>query len=213
MVYIGKILAPYTHVTEGTEMKPTQPPNLQGNTFLDILQELHQAVFKSVPDETDPFILTERRREYVAYVLAMYYDCGVCEKFHSRKIQDLQKTSQFPNWKWRTKLDRTVLFLQTDKRYVSERLWSEWLAAWNEFVGSIDKYHPNLSAELLLAVGIARKDRALMKLAVRTLRKAIVDKGKVRMLVRDVDRVVVFMKSATGKNRTDAYLLELLEEE
>ena len=54
---------------------PNKPVPLLGFAFNDVLNELHQLVFEGVPGESPPFELTLLEREYIAYVLACYYQC------------------------------------------------------------------------------------------------------------------------------------------
>ncbi|MGQ9832157.1 MAG: hypothetical protein ACUVQI_11400 [Thermochromatium sp.] len=53
------------------------------------------------------------------------------------------------------------------------------------------------------AIGIARADENLMELAFESLTRHYPDDKTLLGVIRDIDRVVVFMKAATSKNRTD----------
>ena len=66
-------------------MIKTKTP-LLGWAFSDVLNELHQIVFEGIPGETPPFELTVLEREYIAYVLACYYQCNHCLEFHERAV-------------------------------------------------------------------------------------------------------------------------------
>lgn len=48
-------------------------PVIPGSAFAEILEELHAHAFEGSPGESDPFVLTFLEREYIAYVLALYY--------------------------------------------------------------------------------------------------------------------------------------------
>ena len=84
---------------------------LLGWAFNDVLNELHQLVFHGVPDESEPFELTLLEREYIAFVLACYYQCGRCLKFHEHAIDVLRRKEKSPNWNWKEQLVNATLFL------------------------------------------------------------------------------------------------------
>lgn len=121
---------------------PNKPVPLLGFAFNDVLNELHQLVFEGVPGESPPFELTLLEREYIAYLLACYYQCEHC---------------------------------------------------------------------LAYAVGIARNDKSLMNEAFASISEAIDDNDRLRGVIRDIDGVVIFMKAATSKNRSDSTIIANLK--
>lgn len=67
-----------------------------GHAFNDVLMELHAHVFHGVPGESDPFVLTMLDREYIAFVLACYYQCEHCRAYHARAIERERRQGAFP---------------------------------------------------------------------------------------------------------------------
>ena len=95
-----------------------------------MLNELHQLVFLGVPGESEPFELTLLEREYIAYVLSCYYQCGRCLEFHERAVNAERRKLDAPPWEWKEALVNATLFLHLDGRKLSALEWEHWLKAW-----------------------------------------------------------------------------------
>ena len=183
---------------------------LLGWAFNDVLNELHQLVFEGVPGESESFELTQLEREYIAYVLACYYQCGRCLEFHERAVKLARRKAQSPEWGWQDDLVSATLFLHLDGRKLSELEWQRWLRVWADFAKRIDSHHAGLASYLAYAVGIARHDKSLMDQAFSSISARIEDNGRLKGVIRDIDGVVVFMKAATSKNRSDSTIINNL---
>jgi AhpD family alkylhydroperoxidase len=174
-----------------------------GQAFSDILSELHAHVFIGVPGESDPFTLTMLEREYIAYAISLYYQCDHCQEFHARQIKLERKKEKCKKWDWEPELIKATLFLRESKRDISDSEWRQWLGSWKLFTKKIHKRHPGLACYLAYAIGIARRDEDLMGLAHESIDAMHDSNDTYRGVIRDIDRVVIFMKAATSKNRTD----------
>lgn len=190
-------------------MNKTSKP-LLGWAFNDVLNELHQLVFEGVPGESDPFVLTTLEREYIAYVLACYYQCGRCLEFHERATKVARRKEKSVDWNWQDELISATLFLHLDGRKLSDIEWQRWLKTWSNFAKRIDTRHEGLSCYLAYAVGIARNDTSLMDHAFSSISASIEDNERLKGVIRDIDGVVVFMKAATSKNRSDSTIINNL---
>ena len=184
---------------------------LLGWAFNDVLNELHQIVFEGLPGETEPFQLTLLEREYIAYVLACYYQCERCLQFHERAIQLARKKENAPEWNWKDDLVSATLFLHLDGSKLSEMEWQLWVKAWRSYADSIDTKHPGLACYLGYAIGIARHDKHLMDLAFESISSFNESHERLKGIIRDIDGVVIFMKAATSKNRSDPTILSHLK--
>jgi AhpD family alkylhydroperoxidase len=189
-------------------IKPRTP--LLGWAFNDVLNELHQLVFEGVPGESAPFELTQLEREYIAYVLACYYQCGRCLEFHERAVRVARRKEKLPDWNWQDALISATLFLHLDGRKLSDIEWQRWLKTWADFAKRIDSRHAGLASYLAYAVGIARHDESLMDHAFASISASIEDNDRLKGVIRDIDGVVVFMKAATSKNRSDSTIINNL---
>ena len=176
---------------------------LIGWAFNDVLNELHQIVFEGVPGESEPFELTVLEREYIAYVLACYYQCERCRVFHERAVNVARVKEKSPKWDWKDDLISATLFLHLDSNKLSDIEWKRWTETWTDFSKLINLHHKGLAAYLAYAVGIARNDKNLMDQAFVSISKSIEDNDRLKGIIRDIDGVVVFMKAATSKNRSD----------
>lgn len=190
-------------------MKNTNVP-LLGWAFNDVLNELHQLVFEGIPGESNSFELTLLEREYIAYVLACYYQCEHCLKFHERAVKMAQRKNKTPEWNWQDELITATLFLHLDGRKLSNIEWQRWMKIWDDFANRIDAYHVDLASYLAYAVGIARNDKPLMDHAFAAISEAIDNNDRLKGVIRDIDGVVVFMKAATSKNRSDSTIINNL---
>lgn len=190
-------------------VKITTP--LLGWAFNDVLNELHQMVFEGVPGESAAFELTLLEREYIAFVLSCYYQCAHCLEFHERAVKVARRKAKSPEWDWKEELISATLFLHLDGRKLSDIEWQHWLKAWPDFTRDIQIEHPGLTSYLAYAVGIARNDKNLMDHAFASISQFIEDDNRLRGVIRDIDGVVVFMKAATSKNRSDSTIIDHLK--
>jgi hypothetical protein len=180
--------------------------SIQGQSFNDVLNELHAHTFSGSPGESDPFTLGELDREYLAYALALYYQCDHCQVYHGKVIDRLRAKAGLQDWPWQAEFVKVILFLRTSKAAVSELEWSGWLESWRRFASRIHHRHPGLACAAAYAVGISRADEPLMDMAFESLKDRYPEPSTLLGVIRDIDRVVVFMKAATSKNRTDPIL-------
>ena len=183
---------------------------LLGLAFNDVLNELHQLVFEGIPGESDAFELSLLEREYIAYVLACYYQCGRCLEFHERAVRLARRKAQSPEWGWQDELISATLFLRLDGRKLSDIEWQRWVKTWTDFAKRINARHAGLANYLAYGVGIARHDKNLMDLAFASISESIEDNQRLKGVIRDIDGVVVFMKAATSKNRSDSTIIHNL---
>ena len=190
-------------------MPKTSTP-LLGWAFNDVLNELHQLVFEGIPGESEPFELTQLEREYIAYLLACYYQCDHCLTFHERAVRVARRKANSPDWNWQDELISATLFLHLDGRKLSDIQWQRWLKTWTNFAKRINSHHQNLANYLAYAVGIARHDKNLMDHAFACISASIEDNARLKGVIRDIDGVVVFMKAATSKNRSDSTIINNL---
>jgi hypothetical protein len=179
-----------------------------GQAFNDILNELHAHAFSGVPDESDPFILTILEREYIAYVISCYYQCEHCQRHHGRAIETLLAEVPRKLASWQTSMIDATLLLRAIKTDVSPLEWERWVKLWDDYAKRLDAYHPCLASYIAYAIGIARKDTDLMELAFGYIKQQYPGYTEAMLRIRDIDRVVIFMKAATSKNRTDPTLFK-----
>lgn len=184
---------------------------LLGWAFNDVLNELHQLVFHGVPGESEPFALTLLEREYIAFALACYYQCGRCLEFHERAVTLARRKEKSPDWDWKEQLVTATLYLHLDGRKLSDLEWQHWLRVWSAFDEQIDSHHPGLACYLAYAIGIARHDKSLMDHAFASISESVEDGNRLRGIIRDIDGVVIFMKEATSKNRSDPTIISHLK--
>lgn len=191
-------------------MKKTIAP-LLGWAFNDVLNELHQLVFSGIPGESDPFELTHLEREYIAFALACYYQCGRCLEFHERAVNLARRKEKSTEWGWKEELVNATLFLHLDGQKLSNLEWQQWLKAWGAFAKRIHYRHPGLAFYIAYAIGIARHDKNLMDHVFGFISASVTDNNKLKSLIRDIDGVVIFMKAATSKNRSDPTIINHLK--
>jgi len=189
-------------------IKTSKP--LLGWAFNDVLNELHQHVFEGVPGESEPFELTLLEREYIAYVLACYYQCDHCLTFHERAVRMARRKEKSADWDWQDDLISATLFLHLDGQKLSAIEWQRWLKTWADFAKRINSRHNRLASYLAYAVGIARHDKSLMDHAFASISASIEGNDQLKGVIRDIDGVVVFMKAATSKNRSDSTIISNL---
>ncbi|QIK37827.1 hypothetical protein GWK36_07345 [Caldichromatium japonicum] len=178
--------------------------SIQGQSFNDVLNELHAHTFSGAPGESDPFTLSELEREMIAYALAIYYQCEHCQHYHGHAIERLRREQAHTNpWNWQAELVKIVLFLRISRSNVSAIEWKGWVEVWRRFAQRIHHQQPGIACNIAYAIGIARADEPLMELTFESLSRQYPDQQTLLGVIRDIDRVVVFMKAATSKNRTD----------
>lgn len=185
--------------------------SVQGQPFNDVLNELHAHTFTGVPGESDPFTLSELDREYIAYALALYYQCDHCHQYHGRTVARLREQMNCPDWDWQGEIVKLILFLRTSHDSISIMEWNGWIEAWRNFSDRVHHHRAGLGSNIAYAIGIARADEHLMGVAFDSLVTLYQDDATLLGVIRDIDRVVVFMKAATSKNRTDPILREQLK--
>ncbi len=184
---------------------------IPGQAFTEVLAEMHQHVFIGVPGESDPFTLDILIREYIAFALACYYQCDHCQTFHQSQIEKERKKSDIGNWEWKDNLTKTLLFLRLRVDQLSKNEASIWRKTWQGFAERINRRHYGLACYTSLAIGIARADKILIELSFKRI-ATLHSEEELTGVIRDIDRVVIFMKAATSKNRTDPIIIDLLNE-
>ena len=70
--------------------------------------------------------------------------------------------------------------------------------------------HDGLASYLAYAVGIARNDKSLMDYSFASISTSIEDNDRLKGVIRNIDGVVIFMKAATSKNRSDSTIINNL---
>ena len=191
-------------------MSKAKKQPILGQAFNDVLSELHAHVFTGVPGESDPFVIGLLEREYLAYVLALYYQCDHCQRHHTRAVERERKTAEVRDWDWQRELVKATLFLRIARENISPLEWEQWRHSWRLFAQRLDRYHPHLACYIAFAIGIARNDDNLMDIAFNSISNSEDDNEKLKGTIRDIDRVVIFMKAATSKNRSDPIIIRQL---
>lgn len=192
-------------------MSQTDHQPILGRAFNDVLTELHAHVFTGVPGESDPFVLNLLEREYLAYVLACYYQCDHCQRHHARAVERERGRRDLPAWDWRKELIKVTLFLRIAKADIAPVEWREWEQSWRSFATRIDRHEAGLACYIAYAIGIARNDEDLMDIAFASISGSHTEDEQLKGVIRDIDRVVIFMKAATSKNRTDPIIIRHLK--
>lgn len=182
-----------------------------GQAFNDVLTELHAHVFTGVPGESDPFVIALLEREYLAYMLACYYQCEHCRRHHDRAVERERQVAGTAAWNWRDELVKATLFLRIARADVAPIEWEQWRRSWRMFARRLDARHPRLACYMAFAVGIARNDEDLMDIAFESISGSETDDERLKGIIRDIDRVVIFMKAATSKNRSDPVIIRQLQ--
>jgi hypothetical protein len=185
---------------------------IHGQPFADILGELYAHAFRGAPGQADPHTLSLAERECMAYALAIYYQCEHCQAHHERAIKHAvahpgaagEEEGAAPAHDiahtWRRTILGAVLFTRVESRNIGKEEWAEWQADWRLFTrrAGVDADVANLTA---LAIATARDDEKLLALMRETVCGMWPD-AEVRLgVLRDVMRVVAFMKAATTINR------------
>jgi len=192
-------------------MSHTKKQPIMGRAFNDVLSELHAHVFTGVPGESDPFVLSLLEREYMAYVLACYYQCEHCQRHHARAVEHERKAANKPKWDWQHELVKTALFLRVARDDIAPIEWEQWLSSWELFARKLHGHHHHIACYIAFAIGVARNDESLMDMAFNSISSSESDDERLKGIIRDIDRVVIFMKAATSKNRTDPIIIRQLK--
>ena len=187
---------------------------IHGQPFADILAELYAHAFRGAPGQSDPHTLSLAQRECMAYALAIYYQCEHCQVHHERAVkQAIERAGAAPgeagadtagledlSQTWRRTILGTVLFTRVDGRVIGKEEWREWKTDWHLFVRKpgINANVANLAA---FAIATARNDECLLAHMRETMCTAYSDREVRLGVLRDVMRVVAFMKAATTVNR------------
>jgi hypothetical protein len=187
---------------------------IHGQPFADILAELYAHAFRGAPGQSDPHTLSLAQRECIAYALAIYYQCEHCQVHHERAIKHaIDRASaareepcadaealQDISHTWRRTILGTVLFTRVDSRNIGKEEWDEWKTDWH-FFGRRPGVNANIANLTAFAIATARDDGQLLGLMRQTICATYPD-AQVRLgVLRDVMRVVAFMKAATTINR------------
>ncbi len=195
---------------------------IHGQPFADILSELYAHAFRGAPGQSDPHTLSLLQRECMAYALAIYYQCEHCQVHHERAIkQEIERTAPRDagadttglhdlSQTWRRTILGTVLFTRVDGRGIGKEEWEEWKTDWRLFVrkSGINADVANLAA---FAIATARDDEYLLAHIGETICAAYPDREFRLGILRDVMRVVAFMKAATTVNRVLAKYDRILD--
>jgi hypothetical protein len=183
--------------------------NIPGDAFTSVLQELHAHAFTGVPNESDPFVLSALRREYIAYALAIYYQCDHCQEHHEKAVLREMRRENEVDWPWNQLVKDMVLYARIEKKNVSEAEWARWSHNWTRFIKKLGPTHGCIAHLVALAIGLSRADEPLMRFEWAAICASYTDNNRLKGVVRDVARVVVFMKAATTANRV-APILKLM---
>jgi hypothetical protein len=181
-------------------------PAIPGDAFTTVLQELHAHAFTGVPNESDPFVLSALRREYVAYALSVYYQCDHCQEHHEKAVIREMRRDKTPEWNWNALVKDMVLYARIEQKDVSDAEWARWRHNWSDFVKKVGPEHGCIAHLVAFAIGMSRADESLMRLEWNAICSSYGDNDNLRFVVRDVARVVVFMKAATTANRVQPIL-------
>lgn len=178
----------------------------------DLMGLMHMIVFEGTDGEErwDTY-LTLQQKECVALGLAQYYQCGHCIEYHTKALCRLGNVEQEMLSK---NMNSMILFLRTDVSRIGESEKIRWMQAWQEFALKIalkrgDKATPYLIA---LAIGMARDDEFLIQFCGREVKK-IFDEMEVdsKLVIGELESVVIFMKAAASKNRIVPKIAQLFE--
>jgi hypothetical protein len=104
---------------------------------------------------------------------------------------------------WKTDIVRAILYLRISSDYVSREEWQVWLGDWKNFGARLTLLYPKLACYIAFAVGTARDDEDLFTLAFTSLAHQIKSRDELANVIRDIRRVVAFMKAAISVYRTE----------
>lgn len=183
---------------------------IPGSAYDEVLQELHAHAFSGVPGESDPFTLSILEREYIAYALALYYQCDHCQDHHGAAVARELRKAKLADWPWRPTIEKIVLFTRTEKQWVSAAEWARWEHEWHRLNQVLGGEHALIASQIAFAIGVARADKDLINFAWAAVSAGYPDPQRLLGMLRDVIRVVVFMKAATSEFRVTEILKLLL---
>ncbi len=200
---------------------PQQIEPIHGQAFAEILAELYAHTFPGAPGQSDPFTLPVLLREYIAYALSVYYHCDKCQTHHKRTIErELKKAnaSQCPSggqggsdWPWEALILDMVLYTRIEYKNICEDEWARWKRDWLVFVSKLGAQ--SIVAHLVaFAIAAARNDTQLLAHEQDAIRAAYLDRETLQGVLRDIMRVVGFMKAATTINRVTPVFNRILHE-
>ncbi len=184
--------------------------SVPGGPFQEVLGLLMAHALGGAESESDPFVLSRLVREYIAWALALYYQCDHCNRHHHRAVVVLQKKEGEQSWPWEPVIAEVVLFTRAKQSEVSAEEWRVWEQQWRRFTNVLQQENARVATLILLAVGMARDDKDLVALAFDTAVGLCADKFRLPGVVRDVFRVVVAMKAATTQFRIEGDVKALI---
>lgn len=178
----------------------------------DLMGLMHMIVFEGTDGEErwDTY-LTYQQKECVALGLAQYYQCEHCIEYHTKALCRLGNVEQDTLSK---NMNSMILFLRTEVSRIGESEKIRWMQAWQEFALKIalkrgDKATPYLVA---LAIGMARDDEFLMEFCGQEVKKIFEEIGiDAKLVIGELESVVIFMKAAASKNRIVPKIAKLFE--
>lgn len=178
----------------------------------DLMGLMHMIVFEGTDGEErwDTY-LTYQQKECVALGLAQYYQCDHCIEYHTKALCRLGNVEQETLSK---NMNSMILFLRTDVSRIGESEKIRWMQAWQEFALKIalkrgDKATPYLVA---LAIGMARDDEFLMEFCGQEVKQIFEAVGiDAKLVIGELESVVIFMKAAASKNRIVPKIARLFE--
>ncbi len=177
----------------------------------DIMTIMHMAVFEGTDGEEKwETYLTHKQKECVALGLGLYYQCEHCVEYH---IKVLERLGHIKRDTFMKNMTSMILFLRVDVDRITEQEKNRWMHAWHEYATKVslksgDKVMPYLIG---LAIGIARDDAFLINFC-GTEVKQTYEKLNVepRLVLGELEAVVVFMKAAASKNRIASKINQLV---
>ncbi len=178
----------------------------------DLMGLMHMIVFEGTDGEErwDTY-LTYQQKECVALGLAQYYQCEHCIEYHTKalcRLGDIEQEMLSKN------MNSMILFLRTEVSRISASEKVRWMQAWQEFALKIalkrgDKATPYLVA---LAIGMARDDEFLIQFCGQEVKKIFDEIGvDSKLVIGELESVVIFMKAAASKNRIVPKIAQLFE--
>jgi AhpD family alkylhydroperoxidase len=178
----------------------------------DLMGLMHMIVFEGTDGEErwDTF-LTYQQKECVALGLAQYYQCEHCIEYHTKALCRLGNVAEETLSK---NMNSMILFLRTDVSRIGTSEKIRWMQAWQEFALKIalkrgDKATPYLVA---LAIGMARDDEFLIQFCGQEVKKIFDEAGvDSKLVIGELESVVIFMKAAASKNRIVPKIAQLFE--
>ena len=171
-------------------------------SFDDAIGGVHAHTFGLDPD-AEEYLLTVLEREYIAYALALYYNCSHCQEYHGRVVDRLRKKDSLPERQWRKDVARAILFLRVEIDVISSSEREEWMQTWRSFGSRINQLSLHLPCYIASAIGMARDDDSLIELVGRRFSEVFPDKDDRTSRTADILEVVSFMKAAASKNRVE----------